>query len=296
MIEFVRALNNFNADGFIPLTHNGDVIGYINRHFLDFVQIAPFAVTESAVVYKHSTVEDDSVMINSHFKALKDNSRTPSELRDELSGWRNEEYGVYSSTNQLLFRLERAAAGILGIPTYGIHVNGHTPTYNLWIPRRARTKQTYPGMLDNTVAGGIAFGDSVLHTVMKECAEEANLEHEVIRSSLKSAGVVTYFYMKNDLFAQPEIQFIFDLLLDEIVTPAPNDGEVEAFYKMTVEQATQYLQDHQFKPNCALVLIDFFVRHGFISPDADEYIELNQNMHRVLPLSNIFTPRQIKVT
>lgn len=293
MIELVRELNNFNHDGFVPLKHNTHTIGYINKQFVEYLHLAPFTINDDAVIYTHTSVERDTEIIRNHLEALRDGAHTPPSLKKELKGWRNEEYGVYSADNVLLFRLERAAAGVLGIPTYGIHLTAYTSDYRLWIPRRSRSKQTYPGMLDNTVAGGIAFGDSVLHTVTKECEEEANLPSEVIRRSLKSVGVVTYFYMKEDLFAQPEIQFIFDLRVDHDVTPTPNDGEVEAFHNMGVDEAIRQLNDRQFKPNCALVLIEFFVRHGIISPDVEEYIELSQNMHRQLPLSNIFTPKHL---
>lgn len=45
----------------------------------------------------------------------------------------------------------------------------------IWVPRRSRTKSTYGGMLDNTVAGGISSGMGVLETVVKESMEEASI-------------------------------------------------------------------------------------------------------------------------
>lgn len=290
MIDLVRDLNNFDIQGFLPLLHNDSVIGYVNDQFKQLLNTRPFTITDEAVVYTHSNVEEDTMLIRKHFEMLRDNAETPREIRNELRGWRNEEYGVYSLDNILLFRLERAAAGILGIPTYGIHLTAYTDNYKIWIPRRSYNKQTYPGMLDNTVAGGIAFGDSVIHTVIKECEEEANLPADTINNGIKSTGVVTYFYQKNNIFAQPEIQYIFDLQLPDDVIPKPNDGEVESFKLMDVAEIKDALLSRQFKPNCALVMIEFFMRHGIITPDIEEYVELSQSMHRQLPLSNIFTP------
>ena len=49
---------------------------------------------------------------------------------------------------------------LLGVVTYGVHMTGFVrderSTYGMkiWVPRRAKSKQTYGGMLDNTVAGG----------------------------------------------------------------------------------------------------------------------------------------------
>jgi hypothetical protein len=77
-----------------------------------------------------------------------------------LEGWRDELYPVYGPGNELLFSVERSASVLLGVVTYGVHMTGFVrddgSSYGLkiWVPRRAKTKQTYGGMLDNTVAGG----------------------------------------------------------------------------------------------------------------------------------------------
>jgi hypothetical protein len=71
---------------------------------------------------------------------------------DILSGWRNELYPVYGPKGELLFSIERAASPLFGIATYGVHmdafVRDETASYGLkvWIPRRSKTKQTYPGV------------------------------------------------------------------------------------------------------------------------------------------------------
>jgi len=40
-----------------------------------------------------------------------------------------------------------------------------------------------------------------------------------------------------------------------------------------------------FKFNCALVVIDFLVRWGFITPEDPDYIEIVQGMNRQFPTS-----------
>lgn len=81
-------------------------------------------------------------------------------------GWRNEQYQIYASpkstffTSQSLegsfankvFTLERAACALFGFATYGVHLTayeGEGENMKLWVPRRSKTKPTYPGMLDN---------------------------------------------------------------------------------------------------------------------------------------------------
>ena len=82
-------------------------------------------------------------------------------LRDAgvIEGWRDEMFPVdagYGSENLLL--VERAAASLLGIRAYGVHVNGYVVmpdgSDELWVARRAKNKQTFPGKLDHVVAGG----------------------------------------------------------------------------------------------------------------------------------------------
>ena len=89
-----------------------------------------------------------------------------------LKGWRNELYACYGADNELLWEVERSASMLFGIVTYGVHLTGFVEIDGermeqegtkwgllVWVPRRSATKQTYPGMLDNTVAGGMASGE-----------------------------------------------------------------------------------------------------------------------------------------
>ena len=81
---------------------------------------------------------------------------------------------------------------------------------------------------------------------------------------------------------QPEVQYVYDLELGEDVIPKPSDDEVAEFNLMTVEEVKQALTDGKFKPNCALVLLDFFVRHGILTERDAGYIEILARLHRRL--------------
>ncbi|WPH04735.1 Hypothetical protein R9X50_00763000 [Acrodontium crateriforme] len=215
-----------------------------------------------------------------------------------LEGWRNELYPVYGPNRDLLFSVERAASSLFGIVTYGVHMTAYTMVkgdkaeqdrikdMRLWIARRAITKQTYGGMLDNTVAGGMATGERPLECMVRECEEEASLQEDVVRKSLRAAGTVTYFHVRDHRaggetrLLEPECQYVYDLELDEDVVPKPHDDEVEGFELKTVEQTKEALRNGEFKPNCALVLLDFFVRHGILTPEDDGYIEIIARLHR----------------
>uniref|UniRef100_A0A4X2MF95 DUF4743 domain-containing protein n=1 Tax=Vombatus ursinus TaxID=29139 RepID=A0A4X2MF95_VOMUR len=124
-----------------------------------------------------------------------------------LSKWRDEVYEVRPSFGApALFNVERAAAPLLGVLQFGVHLNAFVYHQDdgagsrqmlMWLARRSLHKATYPGLLDN------------------------------------------------------------------LVREAVNSGK--------------------FKPNCALVVVDFLLRHGLLHPDQEPlYPELTAVMHQTL--------------
>jgi isopentenyldiphosphate isomerase len=210
-----------------------------------------------------------------------------------LTKWRNEQYAVYGPEGSLLCTLERAASQLFGVVTCGVHMTVYqrtdTGAYAIWVPRRAKSKHTFPSMLDNSVAGGLSAGESPWECLMRESEEEASLSRDVTEKA-KATGSVTYFYQSGkgsggeEGLLQPECQFTYDLDLTGLdVELKPNDSEVESFTVMNVEEVRSALANGEFKPNCALVMIDFLVRHGLISPENEEnYVEIVSRIHRRL--------------
>lgn len=146
--------------------------------------------TRTVTVFTQATEEERTAAV----KATVDFWREKKTFK-VLEGWRNELYPCYgpsadygraaeSAANgkettgkdyELLWNVERAASALFGIATYGVHLTAYTQIDEqrqkeegtkwdklIWIPRRSKTKQTYPGMLDNTVAGGIASGEDIM--------------------------------------------------------------------------------------------------------------------------------------
>ncbi|KAK9448023.1 NUDIX hydrolase domain-like protein [Limtongia smithiae] len=212
-----------------------------------------------------------------------------------LSGWRNELYTVYAPAHVGYLAVERSACPIFGFVTYGVHLTAYVPTamgLRLWVPRRSRTKATYPGMLDNTVAGGIAHGYGVFETLVKECGEEAGFPEKLIREHAVAVGAVSYLYVRQKTaggetgFIQPEVQYLYDLKMPEdALPPEPVDGEAEEFNLWDVDKVLSEIAAGHFKPNTALVTIEFLIRHGVITPENEpDYVEILARMHRHLEL------------
>jgi isopentenyldiphosphate isomerase len=223
-----------------------------------------------------------------------------------LEKWRDELYAVYgpdSNKDNVLFSLERSASQLFGVVTYGVHMTAYRrineevnlerdeglENYKIWVPKRSKTKQTFPGMLDNSVAGGLSAGESIWDSIYREAEEEASLPIEIAKRA-RAAGSVTYFYVSGEGsggetgLLQPECQYVFDLDLTDVdVELKPNDSEVESFQLMKGDEAWKLLLEGAFKPNCALVLIDFFIRHGLITVGPEVVSRLHRRLEFPTP-------------
>lgn len=217
-------------------------------------------------------------------------------------GWRNEKYTIHKKDKTPYFMLERAVVAIFGVLTFGIHVNGYFYDRNsrlrMWIPRRSKTKATWPLRLDNVVAGGLGNGDGVDKTLWKELKEEANLDKSTVESHTKMVGCLSYFYFDKDLdkckfdreeeVITSELEFIYDLEFPENVIPKINDTEVHEFKHYSLQELVTLLKSNDFKPNCSLVVVDFLIRHGYINiTNEPHYSELLLKTHRKLPFTSL---------
>lgn len=160
--------------------------------------------------------------------------------------------------------------------------------YKVWVPRRSKQKETYGGMLDNTVAGGIASGEDPFESLIREADEEASLPSDFVREKAETVGTVTYAYVREERaggesgVVQPECQYLWDLELPRDIVPLPKDGEVEEFYAWTVEETQRALERGEFKPNCAVVTVNFFLRRGVIKEGSEGFEETRRRVHRGL--------------
>lgn len=173
----------------------------------------------------------------------------------------------------------------LNSPSSAAYTEDEHGEIKIWVPRRSPTKQTWPNFLDNTVAGGITAGDLPGPSILRECAEEASLPASLVAPLLKSVSVITYNYRTATGWVQPEVQYIYDIRLPADVVPRPNDGEVAGFELMGVEEVVRRMVGGEFKPNCGVCLVDFFLRHGFLNPESDaRFLEVATRLRARLEL------------
>jgi len=168
------------------------------------------------------------------------------------------------------------------VRAYGVHINGFVRAGNaikMWIARRARDKPTFPGMLDNMVAGGLPIDITLRDNIIKECSEEAGIPAKLAQQAVFTGAISYCKEVPEGL--KLDVQFVCDLELPTDFEPRPVDGEVEAFYLWSIDKVMDVVANTtEFKFNCALVIIDFLVRHGFIAPGDPDYLEIAQRLRR----------------
>jgi 8-oxo-dGTP pyrophosphatase MutT (NUDIX family) len=200
-----------------------------------------------------------------------------------VRGRRNENYPACPEWGrQIDFQIERAAAPHFGIRSYGVHMTGYVRKadgIHIWVARRARAKPTYPGMLDNTVAGGQPVGIGLVENMIKECWEEGGIPPALARGVVP-VGAIAYRMDAEDGL-KPDVQFCFDLELPEDFVPRNTDGEIDEFFLWPWARVAETVErTREFKFNCNLVLIDFFVRHGLVAPEHPDYLAICAGLRR----------------
>ena len=279
----------------IPFVVEGVVLGSVTIQTATMLCNALSDHDEEKVFGLANNMEDGMTLTLTPAAGTTSESRTEAvasvmgALRDAdvVTGWRDELYPVstsfYTTPN---FLVERAAAPLLGCIEYGVHINGvvtdsSTGVEKMWMARRSATKSKYPGMLDHIVAGGQPAGIGLLENVIKECGEEAGIPEDMARENVMAAGAISYAYFEPN--AGPggaltrAVMFNYDLTLPSGYEPTPVDGEVDEFFTWTMEEVLESLApdfDDPLKPNCYLVVVDFLLRKGWLSPEVDGYLDV----------------------
>ncbi len=192
-------------------------------------------------------------------------------LREDglIVGWRDEPYPLRDRAGGVHGTIERAASRFWGMLTLGAHCNGYVadasgrPTH-LWIARRADTKPTDPGRLDNLIGGGVPAGQTAREAVIREGWEEAGLLAGQM-AALETGGVLE---LECDVpeGRQHERLHVFDLALPAGLVPRAVDGEVAEHRLMTVAEALARAAAGELTTDAALTTLDFALRRGLIEP------------------------------
>ncbi len=279
-IDHIRHCNNCTPDDFVPLDIAGQAVGRIRRDRIERLRAFPYVVTVGSDGLTLAPGLDGFAARSAAFDGMLGALREAGEFPD----WRGEMYPVMRAWGDApLLQVERATCPWLGVRSWGVHVNGYVRKrdgIHMWVARRARDKPTYPGMLDNMVAGGQPIGVGLMENVVKECAEEAAIPAD-LAARAEAAGSIAYCHQYEDGL-KPDQQFCYDLELPPDFAPRNTDGEVDHFELWPVARVASVVRDSfAFKFNCNLVIIDFLIRHGLIDAGSEpEYGALCDGLGR----------------
>lgn len=278
MNKLLALIGRFNSmDNYLnillPFELRGKIIGYV---FPDFYQILigyedifsanndrKLRFTEELEMSKMELLTEKLNEVNKDLHA-----------KGIIRGWRNEFLPVVCSySSEPLLLIERGAYQYYGTKAYGVHVNGfvrnkeNNEITHLWVGKRSSSKSTWPRMLDHIVAGGQPYGISLINNVVKECNEEAGIP-ESLAMQATPVGAVSYNCIDiTNKSLQRDALFCFDLELPADFVPIPIDGEVESFQLCDIDWVINKViegGENGYKPNCNLVLLDFFIRYKII--------------------------------
>jgi uncharacterized protein DUF4743 len=278
LLRHVLRCNSWRTGRFVPLWRGEARIGLIRRdnaealhRFTDVFSVEPDGVWLIAP----GDFDAVSAAIDQIVERLVAEGR--------VAKWRNEFFAVAPSWGAPpLFKLDRGAVGFFGVRAYGVHLNGYRREQGrlkLWIGRRAPNKKVSPDKLDNLVAGGIGYDHGLKATLVKEAAEEADLPPEVVAGAVP-VGAVAY-RMEVDNGLRDDVLFLYDLEVPDGFTPRNTDGEIVAFTLMDAEDVVERVRrTDEFKFNVNLVIIDFALRHGLVTPDDPDYLAMVTGLRR----------------
>lgn len=205
-----------------------------------------------------------------------------------VRGWRNEQLPLLANLHRPVRALiERAAAPVIGVCGYGVHVNGTTTrdgVPHMWIARRATTKSVEPGKLDQLAAGGIPYGIGVFANLIKESDEEAAIPEALARQA-RPVGIISYT-AQTENGIRADLLYLYDLHLPADFRPVNRDGEVAEFLCLPLDEVARLVREtEEFKLNSAVVVIDYLIRHGYLTPDdIPDYPTLCRDIRRIHPL------------
>ena len=279
LLDRINACHHHDITRFRPFLVDGRQVGFMRPDLAEELKRFPsvFRVETAGVrIARHlDTFDYRSAAIDSVMRELR--------LEGFIRGWRDEYFSIAAQYGaEPLFDLERAGVPLFGVKAYGVHLNGYVRRDGeiwLWVGRRAANRPIEPGKLDHLVAGGLPTGIKPFDNLIKEAAEEASIPKELTRRA-RPCGALSY-RMELDGCLRDDTIFVYDLELPADFVPRNHDGEIADFRLLPLSEVERLLAETtDFKFNVGLVIIDFLIRQGYLTPDDPDYSALAMGVAR----------------
>jgi isopentenyldiphosphate isomerase len=288
-LDHIRHCNSYDLSGFRPFLIGSRIFGWVRHALADELRRFPevFHIDADRVelaprlAQPHADSAERTDQVGAVVAQLAAEGRVP-KLRGEL-------YAVIETFgSDVIFDIDRGATTSFGIVNSGFHLNGvvrgAAPEEDrMWIAQRAFNKTTFPGKLDNMVAGGHPSGLTPQENVIKECAEEAGMPEALARTA-RPVSILSYTMEVSDGLRR-HAMLAYDIDLETEFMPVPVDGEVQGFTLYPVDEVARLVRTERdaFKYNCNLVIIDWLIRTGRLDPNHPDYLALSQGLRTTWP-------------
>lgn len=265
--------------------------GYVHNHFVEGIEWPDYWKIDAEKRFLTLTTGSD-FETRSHLMKETLTRNLESKKVPSLQRWADEEFPLYSSTNEHVLNMDGCGVDMFGIINYSVHMIGWVMTsegIKLWVPRRALTKMSFPGKLDNTVGGSLATGEKPIEGMIRECEEEICLSPEYTRSNIRACGTNSFQLTVTDLLepaCQHQVQYLYEIELRQDIVPTIGDGEVGELLLKSVEEVQESMRNGEFKLTCNMTYLAFLIRHGYINSDNEpNLVQICSRLHR---LHNLF--------
>ncbi len=269
-LDRIAACHRWDPDAYRPFMVEDVTVGRVPQARAEALRAYPkvFQVSDRAVSLVPDLADFDSRTAALHEVLLEWRAA------GEVTRWRDEPYAVVRRWGDPPFlTIERGAVPLFGVRGFGVNLNGYVRRadgLHLWVGKRAKTKDTAPSKLDHVVGGGQPHGRAVLENLIKECAEEADMPRALAQRAV-AAGAVSYRCARPEGL-RDDVFFNYDLELPADFVPRNTDGEVESFALWPMTRVMETIRETEdFKFNVSLVILDFAIRHGILTPDDPDY-------------------------
>ncbi|MBU1350869.1 MAG: NUDIX domain-containing protein [Gammaproteobacteria bacterium] len=252
-----------------PLVVAGQVVGSVAKGFLRQISLHrlldkryQLSIGEHCGAPAWNLDLPPDVGANADGNAITDALNTlAAALRDaNLCGpWRNEQLAVTNPQGDVVGTVERGAVRVLGITTCAVHLVSLAPDGRMWVQKRSLNKPNDPGLWDTLMGGMISAVDSLPQALARETWEEAGLHidalsevahrgHVLFSRPSREGGGTGYMVERIDWFSA---------VVPDGMAPDNQDGEVDEFALLPLEEVRAQVAQGRFTLEAGLVIAGF---------------------------------------
>lgn len=272
MLELVKQLNNASFDDLWRFEINGKHVGYVRPELAEKLVAATPEFLGQTAVRTLSVIAENLTpdQLTARFVTLHEKLAVEGVLpkpAGELTDVRA------SIADEPLCQINRNLIFPLGLISRGVHVILQFENGDFVVAKRSDKVFTFRGCNDISVGGLLPSGKDPWTHVKTEAAEEASLAPEDLKPT-GPAMVLAYARNVQGTAEKPAFPFetnggtnwdevfYWTVTIPDNVVPAPRDGEVKSFHRMSPEDLIKSLREEpgSWKTNSGVMLLEYLAQ------------------------------------